>query len=99
MQAPVSVPIQEYEAPDGPPRPRRWTREEYYRAAELGLFRPDERLELIRGEIVEKMPQNPPHVKAIAKTSKILEAIFASGCYIVSQAPLQILAIAILNRT
>ena len=28
-------------------RRRRWTRAEYYRAAELGLFRPEERLELL----------------------------------------------------
>lgn len=34
---------------------REWTREEYYRAAEAGVFRPDEKLELIDGQIVTKM--------------------------------------------
>src|SRR5437899_3061139 len=49
--------------------PRRWTRKEYHRAAELGLFQPDERLELLDGEILQKMsPQNPPHAVGIGNT-------------------------------
>jgi hypothetical protein len=46
--------------PAEPPAARNWTRAEYPRAAEIGLFRPDERLELLEGVIIEKMsPQNP----------------------------------------
>ena len=42
---------------------REWTREEMYRAAEAGVFRPDERLELIDGQLVTKMsPQGNPHI-------------------------------------
>ena len=33
---------------------REWTREEYRRAAEAGLFRPDERLERLDGQIVKR---------------------------------------------
>src|SRR3954452_22628704 len=61
-------------------RPRRWTRKEYYRAAELGLFRPDERLELLDGEILQKMsPQKPPHAVAISNTAAALSLAFGPG--------------------
>ena len=36
---------------------RRWTRQEYERMAELGLFRPEERVQLLDGEIVITTPQ------------------------------------------
>ena len=42
------------------PRPRRWTREEFYRMAELGWFH-GERAELIEGEILVLSPQGPSH--------------------------------------
>jgi len=42
------------------PRPRRWTREEFYRMAELGWFH-GERAELIEGEIMVLSPQGPSH--------------------------------------
>ncbi|HZP83143.1 MAG TPA: Uma2 family endonuclease [Chthonomonadaceae bacterium] len=73
------------------PRYRHWTRQEYYCAAEQGIFHPDERLELFRGRIVQKMsPQGHPHAKIVTKTVKTLESVFASGCYVVSQQPLYV---------
>jgi Uma2 family endonuclease len=38
------------------PEPRRFTREEYYRMYDAGLFR-DERVELLDGEIIAMSPQ------------------------------------------
>lgn len=35
------------------PQLRLWTREEYYKMAEIGVFKPGERVELISGRIVE----------------------------------------------
>lgn len=67
---------------------RRWTRDEYYRAADLGLFRPEERLELLDGEILEKKTQKPPHAYAILRAFRVLTTVFGTGYHIRPQLPL-----------
>jgi hypothetical protein len=47
-----------------PIRLRRWTRSEYYRLDELGIFHPVERLELVGGQIVVKERQSPANANA-----------------------------------
>jgi Uma2 family endonuclease len=47
------------------PTTRRFTREEYYRMAEIGMFE-GQRVELIQGEIITMSPQNNPHALAVA---------------------------------
>lgn len=71
----------------GGPHARRWTRAEYYRAAEL-IFAPDERLELLDGEIFRKMTQNGPHVYTLRRVDRLLDAICGSDCHVRQQAPL-----------
>jgi Uma2 family endonuclease len=45
---------------------RLWTRHEFERAGELGVFGPEERLELIAGEVIRKVtPQKTPHATTI----------------------------------
>jgi Uma2 family endonuclease len=67
---------------------RRWTREEYYRAAALGLFRPEERLELLDGEILQKVTQLPPHTTAVSMTARALTTAFGPNHYARQQQPL-----------
>lgn len=70
-------------------RPRRWTRKEYYRAAECGVFKPGERLELLDGEILQKMgPQRPPHATGVALTANALDKAFGPDYYVRQQLPL-----------
>ena len=57
----------------GPSR-RCWTRAEFERAAAAGLFGPEERLELIHGEIYQKMTQNSPHATAATLATPIAVA-------------------------
>jgi Uma2 family endonuclease len=52
---------------------RRFTREEYHRAAESGVFHPDERLELFEGEVLVMSPQKRPHRKGIRQIVRALE--------------------------
>src|SRR5947209_19623548 len=49
------------------PTTRRWTRVEYKRLVELGVFQPGERLELLDGALVVREPQGSRHAAAIRK--------------------------------
>jgi Uma2 family endonuclease len=45
---------------------RRWTRQEYDRMIETGLLTPDDRVELIEGEILTVTPQGSAHATAVS---------------------------------
>ena len=45
--------------------PRRWTYDEYLRMADSGIIRPDERVELIDGEIVPMSPAGKRHSSVV----------------------------------
>ena len=49
------------EAPSPEPRRRKFTVAEYYRMGEMGILGPDERVELIDGEIIVMPPIGPGH--------------------------------------
>jgi Uma2 family endonuclease len=74
--------------PDKGIRRRRWTRKEYYRAAELGLFRPGERLELLDGEIIQKMAPGGFHAAVVSRADRLLAAAFGPGHHVRTQQPL-----------
>jgi Uma2 family endonuclease len=48
---------------------RRFTADEYQRMGEVGILSPDERLELIDGEIVTMTPIGPPHAAAVDRAT------------------------------
>ena len=51
---------------------RRFTRKEYYRMAEVGILGPRDRVELIRGEIVEMSPIGPRHSAFVDNLNRLL---------------------------
>ncbi len=69
-------------------QPRKWTREEYDRLIEQGVFQEDERLELIEGEILEMTPQNARHAGTIQLVYEALDAALAEGYCLRVQLPL-----------
>ena len=69
-----------------PIRTRHWTRAEYYRLDELGIFHPDERLELVGGQIVVKERQSPAHATAIMLAIEALEHAFGPGWHVRTRA-------------
>jgi len=72
------------------PRLRLWTREEYYKMAEAGVFRPSERVELIGGRIVAMSPQNGPRFTALRLVEDQLRIIFNAGYDVRMQGPLDV---------
>jgi Uma2 family endonuclease len=81
----------DYLVVDSPPlaRRRNWTLAEFERLAESGFFDPDEKLELLEGDIVEKMTQREPHVKSLLLSQEALRQVFGVGYIIRIQAPLR----------
>lgn len=67
---------------------KRWTRHEYDRMAELGMFSAEDRLQLIEGDILTMTPQNSPHAATIGKTQRALERLFGPNVWVRVQMPL-----------
>jgi Uma2 family endonuclease len=67
---------------------RRWTRIEYEKLVDLGIFQLGEPIELIGGELMVAEPQGAAHYTAIWKTAKALEAAFGPGWVVRTQGPI-----------
>jgi Uma2 family endonuclease len=68
--------------------PRRWTREEYDKMIEAGVFAHGERLELIEGEILQMMTQGSLHATAIQLIQEAFRKAFGSGFVVRNQLPI-----------
>jgi Uma2 family endonuclease len=53
-----------------PVRLRRWTRQEYDRMIEAGVLTPEDRVELIEGEILTMTPRGSAHVTAVSPATR-----------------------------
>jgi Uma2 family endonuclease len=69
-------------------RTRRFSRAEYEKLIDLGVFQPGEAIELIGGELMVAEPQGAAHYTAIRNTSKALEAAFGPGWEVRTQGPI-----------
>jgi Uma2 family endonuclease len=63
---------------------RRWTVTEYHRLYESGILAPDERTELLAGEIALMSPKGTPHVLSLRLLSGVLDALLAQEPVFVS---------------
>lgn len=69
------------------PRAVRWTRDEYYRMAEVGFFL-GRKVELIKGEVIEMSPQDSGHTTAVSLLDYLFKAAFPRGWVVRIQSPL-----------
>lgn len=53
-------------------RRHRYTVDDYYRMAEVGILAPDARVELIDGEVVEMPPIGAPHASVVTELQNLL---------------------------
>jgi Uma2 family endonuclease len=67
---------------------KHWTRQEYDRLADAGILAPDERVELLEGEIVTMTPQHGPHSASIGLAETALRKAFGPAHWIRIQLPL-----------
>ncbi|EAZ92314.1 Uma2 family endonuclease [Crocosphaera chwakensis] len=70
---------------------RLWTVEDYHRMVEVGLLQPDEAVELVAGQIIQKMsPQGTPHATTIRIVSRLLEKRLGEKALVQTQLPIQL---------
>lgn len=62
----------------------------YDRAVEAGVFGPDDRMELIEGELVMMAPHGSRHATAIRLVNRVLTRVFGEDCIVQCQLPLAI---------
>ena len=58
-----------------PPRPKRWTKDEYNELVEMGGLR-GQRVYLFRGDLIEMSPQYHPHAFAVTELTDALHLAF-----------------------
>jgi Uma2 family endonuclease len=68
------------------PQVHLWTRDEYHRMADLGLFE-GRRVELVEGQVIDMAAMKSPHAVAIDLVDAALKTFFGAGYYIRQQKP------------
>ena len=68
----------------------RWSRDAYDRAVEAGVFGPDDRIELIDGQLLAMTPQGSRHAAIVDQAGEILRQTFGGGFRIRVQSPLAV---------
>lgn len=64
------------------------TVDEYHRMAEVGILHPDEKVELIAGQIISKMsPQGSSHAAAIRRSDRLFSQSLGEGVSVQKQLP------------
>lgn len=67
--------------------PYRFTVEQYHRMVELGILNDNDRAELLKGWVVEKMPQNPPHNSTVMRVNRRLLRVLPDNWVLQVQGP------------
>ncbi len=70
---------------------RRFTVEEYERMGEVGIFDPDDRVELLDGEIVSMSPIGPKHAGVVNRLCARLWAAVTDRATVIPQNPVRLL--------
>jgi Uma2 family endonuclease len=70
------------------PHTRRWTRVEYGRLIDKGMFQPGERRELLAGNLVVREPQDDPHTLAVELVNEALRTAFGPEWRVRVQLPI-----------
>ena len=72
------------------PATRRFTVDDYYKMAEVGILGEDDRVELIEGEIVEMTPIGPLHAGEVNELFGLFFVRFANHANVRSQSPVRL---------
>ena len=68
--------------------PYLWTRTQYDRMTEIGLWGPEDRAELVGGEILQLAPQDPEHACTVVVAGEIFRSAFGTDFHARTHCPL-----------
>lgn len=69
---------------------KRITCSDYHRMVDVGILDPDERIELIHGELIEMTPSGPLHSSVISRMHRLLQRRLGDNAIIFAQSPISI---------
>lgn len=69
---------------------RLWTVKEYHQMAEAGIFHPEERVELVAGQIIRKSAKGTAPTAAVRRISRILRNRLENQAEVYTQDPIQL---------
>ncbi len=72
---------------DDPVRTWRWTRYQYDRLIESGVFQEDDKVELLGGQLMVAEPQGSRHAATVGLVADTLRTAFGRGWYVTVQVP------------
>lgn len=75
---------------DGTDRPWHFSAEDYYRMAEVGLLRPDERTELFEGQILAMSPPSSLHASVVKRLAALFTRLCGEAALVSVQDPIQL---------
>jgi Uma2 family endonuclease len=64
--------------------------QDYHSMIEAGIFRPDERVELLSGQLIQMAAKGSPHRAAVTRVRRILEQLLGDRVLICVQDPVQL---------
>ncbi|NJK69741.1 MAG: Uma2 family endonuclease [Microcoleus sp. SU_5_3] len=67
---------------------RKWTVKEYHKLAEMGFFHPEERVELILGNIVKMSAKGTAHTSALGRSDRLFQGLFNNLAWVRVQDPI-----------
>jgi Uma2 family endonuclease len=69
---------------------RLWTVEDYHQMAAAGIFHPEERVELIAGQIIRMSAKGTAHTAAVRRTANVLRNLLFNQAEVYTQDPIQL---------
>lgn len=88
--APAPVSPAGHSSPQSSPPLRRFSVDEYYRMAEVGILKPDEKLELIDGAILKMSPSGPTHASVTSSLEELLKELIGKRATVRVQFPIRL---------